>query len=154
MMGADVTILNQCKASTRFSFTLAGIVVSVFLLVTFIASFYLLHFVTDNLFIDFLVALLLTFTVINLYRFSISNLGWMADGHAWEKNPNFRELDPPDIKSSVAKLFFLSLLFMFISKPFELLLFHYFIKEYTTSYQAEKSALVSLMWRIYSIANE
>lgn len=135
MMGADMLILNKCEEKARFAFNVAGAVVFSFLIVTFISAFYLLTYVSDNYFADFFIAVILTFTVINLYRFSISNLGWMADEQEWKKDTAKRELDPPDTKSSCAKLFVLSLLFLFVSKPIELLIFHPLIAGYISSYK-------------------
>lgn len=138
MLGADMLILKECEEKTRFSFSVAGAVVTAFLIVTFTSVLYLMRYVTNNWLIDFTISFLLTFTVINLYRFSVSNLGWMADAYSWKKDISCRILDPPDNKSASAKLFFLSLLFMFVSKPLELMIFHPLIEDYISNYQIEE----------------
>lgn len=150
MLGVDRILVTNCGKEAQRYFTIAGGVVLLFIAATFISCYYMVSYVADNWFADLLVAVIVTFTVLNLYRFSVSNVGWGTDEQGLVKDAAKGSIPPPNKRSVWVKLFFLSMLLMFISKPLELLIFHRAIANSITEYrESEKRNIIQQVEQVY-----
>lgn len=112
VIGVEYALLRQCDGRTKTKFYIAGISIIIITIITFCSLFYAFNLLFNNLVVEVLIALFVSFVFLNIYILLLSTFS--------KKTLTFQQQRSVVNMSNVSRIGFVIFIAFIISKPIEI----------------------------------
>lgn len=130
LSGDDYTVINKCSIKTQNRFVLIGMLVFGIFILCFVSCLYTFIELFNNYLIGTPVAIFFSLTIINIYRLLLHTLTKKVLPHVKFKKSG--------IFTVIVRIVFISLIAVVVSKPLEVMLFSFLLKNEIYTFKKEK----------------